>query len=302
MAGAARWSRRRFQAGRAGRPGVPARRQYAPDRGLRRRRRGSGTAAQVQIGQDRPRHVSDPASDRGIAPHPGHDCRRSQCQHGRNRMIPARAHPAIRYPGEKFQQVTAGIRYWDRHDRLCRCGRVSINDRLTHDEAPVAGICERIPVPTGASSPSPARHAAHDHIATLATNRDSNPKRSWNGRGMRRSDSSTSESTNRRIASACSLYSSASASAALASSRSFLAVAARTSNSADICSTSCADTRIVFDNTSRRCSSVPSEVASLLQDLESRWLRQATTSVATIERTVTRGTAPGDDHGVSTTS
>lgn len=33
-------------------------------------------AAQVQIGQDRRRHVGDPASDRGIALHPGHDrCR-----------------------------------------------------------------------------------------------------------------------------------------------------------------------------------------------------------------------------------
>src|ERR1039458_9198814 len=119
-----------------------------PDRGLRRRRRGGGAAAQVQIGQDRRRHVSDPASDRGIAPHPGHTRRRSQRHHGRNRMIPAPAHPAIRYPGEQLQQVTAGIRYRDRHDRLCRCGPGSINDRLTHDEAPVAGICERTPVPT----------------------------------------------------------------------------------------------------------------------------------------------------------
>src|SRR5580658_645922 len=91
-------------------------------------------------------------------------------------MIPARAHPAIRYPGEKFQQVTARIRYRDRHDRRCRCGRGSINDRLTHDEAPVAGICERTPVPTGASLPSTARRAVHDHIATPATNRDSNPQ------------------------------------------------------------------------------------------------------------------------------
>ena len=40
----------------------------------------------------------------------------------------------------------------------------------------MAGICERTPVPTGASSPSPARRAAHDHIATPATNRDSNPQ------------------------------------------------------------------------------------------------------------------------------
>src|SRR5580693_10236906 len=91
-------------------------------------------------------------------------------------MIPARAHPAIRYPSEKSQQVTAHIRDWDRHDRLCRCGRGSTNDRLTHDEAPVTGICERTPVPTGASLPSPARRAVHDHIATPATNRDSNPQ------------------------------------------------------------------------------------------------------------------------------
>ena len=33
----------------------------------------------------------------------------------------------------------------------------------------MAGICERTPVPTGASLPSPARRAAHDHIATPAT-------------------------------------------------------------------------------------------------------------------------------------
>src|ERR1700730_418467 len=56
------------------------------------------------------------------------------------------------------------VRYWERHDRLCRCGRGSINDRLTHDEAPVGGICERTPVPTGVSLPPPARRAAHDHI------------------------------------------------------------------------------------------------------------------------------------------
>ena len=36
----------------------------------------------------------------------------------------------------------------------------------------MAGICERTPVPTGASSRSPARHAAHDQIATPATNHD----------------------------------------------------------------------------------------------------------------------------------
>jgi hypothetical protein len=41
---------------------------------------------------------------------------------------------------------------------------------------PVAGTCERTPVPTGASLPSPARRAAHDHIATPAANRDPNPK------------------------------------------------------------------------------------------------------------------------------
>jgi hypothetical protein len=116
--------------------------QHPPDRGLRRRRRGSGTAMQVHIGEDRRRHVSDSARDRGVALHPGHDRRRSQRQHGRNRVISARACPAIRYPSEKFQQVTACIRYRDRHDRLCRCGHGSINDRLTRDEAPVAGICE----------------------------------------------------------------------------------------------------------------------------------------------------------------
>ena len=42
----------------------------------------------------------------------------------------------------------------------------SSNGRLAHDEAPVAGICERTPVPTGASSHPPGRHAAHDQIAT----------------------------------------------------------------------------------------------------------------------------------------
>ena len=109
---------------RVERPGVGIG-QYPPDRGLRRRRGGSGTAAQVQIGQDRRRHVSDPAGDRGVALHPGHDRRRGQRQHGRNRMIPALARPAIRHPGEQFQQVTARIRYRDRHDRLCRCGRGS---------------------------------------------------------------------------------------------------------------------------------------------------------------------------------
>ena len=40
----------------------------------------------------------------------------------------------------------------------------------------MAGICERTPVPTGVSSHSPARHAAHNHIATSTKNRDSNPK------------------------------------------------------------------------------------------------------------------------------
>jgi hypothetical protein len=35
--------------------------------GSGRRRCGSGTAAQVHIGQDRRRHVSDPARDRGVA-------------------------------------------------------------------------------------------------------------------------------------------------------------------------------------------------------------------------------------------
>jgi hypothetical protein len=58
-------------------------------------------------------------------------------------MIPALARPAIRYPGEKFQQVTASIRYRDRHNRLCRRGRGSTTDRLTHGQAPVAGICDR---------------------------------------------------------------------------------------------------------------------------------------------------------------
>src|SRR5258708_22943059 len=67
-------------------------------------------------------------------------------------MMRALAHPAIRHPGEQFQQVTAHIRYRDRNGRR---GRGSTNDRLTHDEAPVAGICERTPVPTGASSHSP---------------------------------------------------------------------------------------------------------------------------------------------------
>src|ERR1022692_2713389 len=99
-------------------------------------------------------------------------------------MIPALAHPAIRHPGEQFQQVTAHIRYRGRHDRVCRRGHGSTNDRLTHGEAPVAGICERTPVPTGASSPSLTRHAAHDQIATRRHESRLNPsKRSWNGRG-----------------------------------------------------------------------------------------------------------------------
>lgn len=46
-------------------------------------------------------------------------------------MIPARTYPAIRYPSEQFQQVTARIRYRDRHDRLCRSGRGSTNGKLT---------------------------------------------------------------------------------------------------------------------------------------------------------------------------
>jgi hypothetical protein len=73
--------------------------------------------------------------------------------------------------------VTAGICCWDRHDRPCRYGRGSINDRLTRNEAPMAGICERTPVPAGASSHPPARHAAHDHIAALVTNVIQTPKR-----------------------------------------------------------------------------------------------------------------------------
>jgi hypothetical protein len=35
---------------------------------------------------------------KGRALHPGHDRRRGQRQHGRNGMIPALAHPAIRHP------------------------------------------------------------------------------------------------------------------------------------------------------------------------------------------------------------
>jgi hypothetical protein len=69
---------------------------------------GAGAApAQVQAGQDRWRHVSEPASDRSAALHPGHDRRRGQRQHSRNRMIPALARPAIRHPGEQFRQLTA---------------------------------------------------------------------------------------------------------------------------------------------------------------------------------------------------
>ena len=150
---------------------VPAR-SWSSTAAARERHRCAGT--------DRPgprRHVSDPASDRGIALHPGHDRRRSQRQHGRNRMIPALAsagHPTPR------RTVPAGHRQHPAPGtdtiRAFRRGRGSINDRLTHGEAPVAGICERTPVPTGASSHSHARHAAHDHIATLTTNRDQTPQ------------------------------------------------------------------------------------------------------------------------------
>src|SRR6202044_2555209 len=80
------------------------------------------------------------------------------------------------YPGEQFQQATAHIRYRARHSRLCRRGRGSINDRLTHDEAPVAGICERTPVPTGASSHPPPGTPLMIRSQHPSTNRDSMPR------------------------------------------------------------------------------------------------------------------------------
>src|SRR6202044_2066978 len=80
------------------------------------------------------------------------------------------------YPGEQFQQATAHIRYRARHSRLCRRGRGSINDRLTHDEAPVAGICERTPVPTGASSHPPPGTPLMIRSQHTSTNRDSMPQ------------------------------------------------------------------------------------------------------------------------------
>jgi hypothetical protein len=140
--------------------------------------RGSSTTAQVQTGPHRRRHVSDPARDRRITLHPGHHGRRGQHQHqhGRNRMIPALAHPAIGHPSEQFQQVTASIRYRGRHERVCRCRHGSTNDKPTHGEAPVTGICERTPVPTGASSPSPPGTPLMITSQQPTTNHDSTPQ------------------------------------------------------------------------------------------------------------------------------
>ena len=72
---------------------------------------GCGAAAQVQAGQGRRRHVRDPPGDRGIALHTGHDRRRGQRQHRRDRMVPALPRPPVRYLCQQFQQVTALIRY-----------------------------------------------------------------------------------------------------------------------------------------------------------------------------------------------
>jgi hypothetical protein len=94
---------------------------------------GAAPLRRYRIGQDRRRQVSDPARDRGIALHPGHDRCRSQRQHGRNRMIPALARPAIRRPVEQSQHTseigpvdvpeedvvgrrTRGMRCLDAHD------------------------------------------------------------------------------------------------------------------------------------------------------------------------------------------
>jgi hypothetical protein len=54
-------------------------------------------------------------------------------------MIPALTRPPVRHRSEQFQQVTAHIRDRGRHDLAYRCGHGRRNDRLNHDEAPVAG-------------------------------------------------------------------------------------------------------------------------------------------------------------------
>ena len=81
-------------------------------------------------------------------------------------MVPALPRPPVRHPRQQYQQVTAIARYRKGNNGRCGRGNGSSNGRLAHDEAPVAGICERTPVPTGASSHPQACHAAYDQIAT----------------------------------------------------------------------------------------------------------------------------------------
>jgi hypothetical protein len=66
--------------------------------------------------------------------HPRQDRRRGQCQHDRDRMIPALPRSPIRHRGEQFQQVTASTGGCGR-----KCSRLTIsngNGRLDHGEAP----------------------------------------------------------------------------------------------------------------------------------------------------------------------
>jgi hypothetical protein len=57
--------------------------------------------------------------------------------------------PPVRHSRQQFQQVTVPFRYREGNNGRCGRGNGSGNGRLAHDEAPVAGICERTPVPTG---------------------------------------------------------------------------------------------------------------------------------------------------------
>ena len=139
--------------------------QDPPHRGLRRRRRGSGTADQVHLGQDCWRHVSDPASDRGAALHPGHDRRRGQRQHGRSRMIlPDPTRPSDT-PANNSGRSRHKSRDRHRHDRPCRCGHGSTTDRLTHGELRSLGSV-RGPYSYRSFVTFPRRRAARSHRNT----------------------------------------------------------------------------------------------------------------------------------------
>jgi len=153
-----------------------SRRRSSPARSWSSTAAGRGLPRTGGKGRPGPAAARQPPSPRSpYSPSSRSHRRRGQRQHRRDRMIPALPRPPIRHPGEQSEQVSAPIRERVGKKRRCGRGNGSGNGRLAHDEAPVAGICERTPVPTGASSHPPAQHAGHDQIATSRYETRPNP-------------------------------------------------------------------------------------------------------------------------------